>query len=54
MSKSPKSLKSNFNRIQRIEIQPAMINAWLAKNKSALSEQKEMSSTISDCPAPWG
>ncbi len=54
MSKGPKILKSSLSRINRIDIQPTLINAWLTKNKAALSEMKEKSVTISDCPAPWG
>lgn len=54
MSKGSTSSKSSLGRVSQIEIQPALVNSWLAKNKSALSMEKEKANTSSDCSRPWG
>lgn len=45
--------KLNLKRGGQLEIQPALVNAWIAKNKrSHLVEKKEIATW--DCPRPWG
>ena len=48
------SSASACDRIDHIEFQPALIDAWLARNKIVFSADHEMSNKISDCPRPWG
>ena len=54
MSKSSTSSRISLGQIKQIEIQPSLVNSWLAKNKSALSVEKEKTNTSSDCSRPWG
>lgn len=54
MSKASKTMKSGRVSIKQIDINPAMVNAWLAKNKTNPLSEKERIASISDCPAPWG
>lgn len=48
------SQKSDSGMFEHFEIQRALIQAWLDRNKCTESSDRNIDNSISECPWPWG